>query len=199
MYPLFETLQVKNGVILNQEWHEARYYHAYQKFYDITSSSNLIQDIQIPLEYQRGIVKLKIAYNQKEQIINFQHYPNTPINTLKIVYDNTIDYSLKYSDRNHLNRLVSQKEDCDNILIVKNNRITDTSFTNIIFYNGNKWFTPSHPLLKGTCRANLLNQQLIYETEIQLKDLSTFKGFQLINALRLFDPNEIIPINNIKF
>lgn len=197
MYPLFETLQIKDGQILNIEWHEKRYQTSYYAYYGQYSTKNLIRNIKIPLSFQQGIVKLKISYNLLKQRSDFQQYPNTPIQTLKIIHDNTIDYQLKYTDRSHLQLLVEQKGDCDNILIVKNGEITDTSFTNIVFYDGMNWFTPLNPLLKGTCRAKLLQEQRIQEKIITLDNLFNFQGFQLINALRPLKENQMIPMDCI--
>ena len=51
-------------------------------------------------------------------------------------------------------------------LIVKDGYLTDTSIANIALYDGYTWFTPAHPLLRGTKRAELLNKQLIVEKDI---------------------------------
>ena len=68
---------------------------------------------------------------------------------------------------------------CDDILIVKQGFITDTSYSNVLFYNGKEWLTPTHPLLKGTQRASLLDQEIIRVAEIRLEDLHHFKKVTL--------------------
>ena len=113
--------------------------------------------------------------------------------------DNTIDYDLKFEDRSHLEALFNQKEDCDDILIVRNQRPTDSYYANITFWDGIQWFTPSSYLLKGTKRSQLLKNGIIEELPIELKDLKNFQGFQLINAMLDFRADSVLPIENIKF
>lgn len=90
------------------------------------------------------------------------------------------------------------KDDCDDILIIKNKRITDTSIANIVFYNGNRWITPSQPLLEGTCRARLLSEGGIEVDEIMMNDIKLFSQFKLINAMNEFDSQESYEIKIIK-
>ena len=66
----------------------------------------------------------------------------------------------------------------------------------LFFFDGNDWLTPDLPLLKGTCRARLLEQGVIREAELGVEDLNRFKGLKLINALRDMS-QPMIPINNI--
>ena len=61
------------------------------------------------------------------------------------------------------------RQDKDDILIVKNGLLTDTSIANIALYDGNDWYTPLHPLLKGTKRAELLDKGVLKEKEIKIK------------------------------
>ena len=47
------------------------------------------------------------------------------------------------SNRKNLEKLFLKKDDADDIIIVKNNFITDTSIANIALYNGGNWHTPN--------------------------------------------------------
>jgi 4-amino-4-deoxychorismate lyase len=71
----------------------------------------------------------------------------------------------------------------DEILIIKNGFVTDTSFSNIVFFDGIKWITPSTYLLNGTQRQQLLQQGAIIEEEIRPSDLKHFRFAKLINAM----------------
>lgn len=73
------------------------------------------------------------------------------------------------------------------LLIVKNEYLTDSSLSNLAFYDGYRWLTPLDPLLKGTMRASLIADWKIHEETIQLKHLSLFKKFKLINAMNPLD------------
>lgn len=105
------------------------------------------------------------------------------IRSLKLVEDNEIDYSFKSTDRAPLNRLTARKGDCDEVLIVKKGLLTDTSFTNVAVFDGERWLTPRHPLLLGTKRASLLERQVIKEADISVETLMNAQKVSLINAM----------------
>ena len=113
------------------------------------------------------------------------------IKTLKIVTDKHIEYSFKSTDRSAINKLVEKKGLYDEIIISKNSLITDTSFTNIALFDGNIWYTPKHPLLKGTKRAYLINKNIIKENEIHVNEIFEYKAIRLFNAMIDFGDIEI--------
>jgi 4-amino-4-deoxychorismate lyase len=199
MFPLFETICIKEGQIPHTEWHEKRYAASYRIFFGRATHKRILEGIVLPDFCKNGIWKLKISYNEFEKISSFEPYEFRPINTLKLVEDNTIDYSRKYTDRNHLNTLFGKREQCDDILIVKNGFITDTSFCNIVFFDGSLWITPADPLLKGTARERLLHEGKILEKNITNRDMRNFESFKLINAMREFDEVDIIKIDRILY
>ncbi|RZD16057.1 MAG: hypothetical protein EVJ46_07655 [Candidatus Acididesulfobacter guangdongensis] len=82
------------------------------------------------------------------------------------------------------------------ILIVKKGLITDTSYSNIILYDGKEWVTPESYLLNGVKRRYLLNECIIKEIKVRTADLKNFKKISLINAM--LEPHDIeIDIDNI--
>ena len=110
-----------------------------------------------------------------------------------------IDYSFKSADRSSLNRLTAQKGDCDEIIIVKNGLVTDTSFTNIAVFDGEQWLTPRHPLLMGTKRACLLEKRILKEADISVEALMRAQKVSLINAMIDLGEREIALENVIGF
>lgn len=198
MYPLFESICIKNGIIQNFEWHEKRYVKSYKFFYKKKPKKPLAYDLIIPESCNRGTFKLRLSYNENQQIYEFVRYEIKEINSLKLIYDNKIKYALKYSDRSHLISLFEEKGKCDDILIVKNNLISDSSYCNIAFYDGYEWATPAEPLLEGTARARLLEDDIIYEDAITVDMLRNFTHFKLFNAMRDFDWVKASPIDRIQ-
>lgn len=196
MYPLFESLCVQDGKLLNSQWHENRFQTSYNQYYGSPAPFFLLEGLNIPNNFSKGRVKLRIRYNQKDRIFHFEHYQTQKIESLQLVYTEELDYSYKYTERENLNALFAQKGKCDDVLIVKKGRITDSSYANVVFFDGNEWWTPNHPLLKGTCRARLLSQEIIKEILLEVNDLKNFKGLKLINAMRDMD-QPIIPIENL--
>ncbi len=197
MYPLFETVCVKNAKIQNAEWHQWRYELAYRELYNKSANKNLFDNIKIPSKFKDKLIKLKISYNIDYQKVEFSEYIPKKIQTLKIIHNNNIDYSLKYSARTNLLKMFDLRENCDDVLIVKNNFITDTSFANIIFFDGQNWITSATPLLKGTARERLLKTKIIKEKIITINDLNKFSKFKLINAMRDIDDYKAVNISNI--
>lgn len=198
MFPLVETIKVLNGKIYNLLYHQMRSEYSFEVYFQ-KKPFFLLQDvITIPEEFSEGLVKLRFLYSKNDYKLEFSHYKPRKINTLKVIKNDSIRYSLKFTDRLQINRLLKQKGNCDDILIVKNEFITDTSIANIVFYNGNEWVTPATPLLKGTCRDKLLKEGKIKEEIIKINDLHKFKSFYLINAMICGDLLPI-PIENIHF
>ena len=193
---LFESICVLNGRVLNSKWHKLRHHSAYSEMFGESPKKSLLAGLKIPIKFQTGKVKLKIIYSQNQKEFSFQHYKTQKIETLKIVHHDELDYSRKYSDRRTLNKLFSFKENCDDILIVKNSEVTDTSYGNVIFFDGTNWITPKYPLLKGTCRARLISDGKVSEQVIRLEDLKSLKGVKVINAMRDLE-QKMIPIENV--
>ena len=198
MFPLFETVCILEGKVQNLAYHEARYGKSYLQLYGRLPNSPLLAGLCIPEAYKKGRVKMRIDYNEKESEPKFSPYTPANINSLKLVHSSTISYSFKFSNRSELLSLWNQRETCQDILIVKNGWITDSSYTNIIFFDGSTWWTPDTPLLKGTCRERLIQEEKIIQAPIRVNDLDQFTHFQLINAMRDFDPEERVPINGIQ-
>ena len=117
------------------------------------------------------------------ELIEFEPHQHRRVESLKLVHADEIDYRYKYADRSKLQSLYLQRGDCDDILIVKKGRLSDSFYANVIFRKGNDWITPDTPLLPGTMRASLLNRGLIREESLKPDDLSLFQGIKLINAL----------------
>lgn len=197
-FPLFESVCVLEGEILNPEYHEFRFQDSCHKFFWKKPQFALFDGISIPKAYQSGRIKLRISYRLKDKEVSFHPYKRKVINSLRVIHDDTIDYDIKFEDRSHLTTLFEKRDGCDDILIVKNGLVSDSSYANIIFRDENGWVTPRTPLLQGTKRAKLLAEGFITERTIKVEDVNSFQGFQLINALLDFDEDHKVPINGIK-
>jgi 4-amino-4-deoxychorismate lyase len=188
---------VVNGKLINLKWHQNRFEASYFKFYKELTNIKLNKVIQVPDEHSNGLVKLRFLYNKTDCFCQFDTYEKKSIKTLKLVENNDINYSLKFVDRSKLQELLKQKDKADEILIVKNGLITDTSFTNIAFFDGSQWFTPQFPLLHGTARARLLFEKKIIAKSIRMEDLSSYQYFKLFNAMIDFEEAKFQAIENI--
>jgi len=198
MYPLFESVCIENCQIKNADYHEARFRRSYIQLYKTHSTYFLFDGIHLTNLDPTLKYKLRIGYKQHGTRFSFSVYENSIPSSLKLVSDDTISYNVKRNNRKKLNNLYKLKGDFDDVLIIKNGLVTDTSYANILFTDGKQIVTPATPLLEGTCRARLLDHNKISEKRILEAEIQNFESFQLINALNDFDENRWIPIKNIQ-
>lgn len=197
MYPFVETICLINGNFRNLRYHNRRLNHTRKMNFDAKHFIDLEDRILIPEEFKTGKVKVRVLYTDEIIDIQFSTYQNIEINTLKTVEINPdFDYQFKSTQRKYFADLLSQHQEND-LLLVKDNFITDSTFTNLIFSDGNQWFTPQNCLLEGCMRQHLLDQGKIISTLIALEDLPQFKSFKRINAMMDFDEAPELPISAI--
>ena len=195
---LIETIKIKNNRIYNIGYHNSRMNITRKELFGYKNFIDLSGFIEIP-ENNNDTIKCRIIYNKEIIKIEYNVYQKKNIKSLKVINSDDIDYKHKYKDRNKIEELLKAKNNCDDILIIKNDRITDTSFTNIAFYNGVKWLTPAYPLLKGTKRQKLLDENKIMEADIFLNELNKFQRAILFNSMLDLEDEMYIEIDNIKF
>ncbi|HZY81265.1 MAG TPA: aminotransferase class IV [Cyclobacteriaceae bacterium] len=176
MSRLIETIRFSGGKPLNIDYHLKRI-NASRPTWDRIA---MLESIQVPDSITH---KVRVVYDRTTYSVNIEPYTIRPVRTLKLVTDNNIVYDHKYEDRKALNVLFSRRTDCDDILIVKNGVITDTSYSNIIFRKDDTWFTPTTFLLNGTMRQYLLDKRMISEAPITPANITRYSHFKLINAM----------------
>jgi len=195
---LIETVSIENKQIRNAELHNARIKKTLTDLFNQSNSfmvENVIELKNVAEMYQ---YKCRIIYSDTIQYIDYQTYHPRTIRNLKIVHSNTINYSYKFADRSELVKLCQLNADFDDILIVKNGFVCDTSFANILFFDGKDWFTPSTFLLNGTMRQCLLRQGQIAERQIGVEDLKLYSKAMIINAMLPFDTNRCFEVAHIQ-
>jgi 4-amino-4-deoxychorismate lyase len=117
------------------------------------------------------------------QSLEYTPYVRREIRSLKLVDTDMESKAYKMEDRTGLNAVFAQRGDCDDVLLVKNGFLTDTSYSNIALFDGEQWFTPRVPLLYGVNRAGLLTEGKIIEKDIKTEELMNFQSLTLFNAL----------------
>ncbi len=188
MSRLLETIKISQGRVCNIEYHNRRFNDARKQLFGKADIQDLNDLIIIPTNLDEGIYKCRIIYGDRIQSIEFSPYTPRLIHSLKLVRSDDIDYGFKYSDRKSLELLLEQKAECDDIIIIKNAFITDTSFSNILFQEaGGHWVTPDTPLLNGTMRQYLLDIGLISAGPVRPEDIRQFEKARLINCMMGMD------------
>ena len=196
---LLETIKIVDGKPQNLDYHQARFEHAQKSLFGLKNSELLSETIKVPEFAQKGLFRCRIIYSKSIEKIEFLPYSFRQIKTLRLVESNGIDYSYKFANRSELENLFSQKGDCDDVIIVKNGLITDSFAANLVFYDGQKWWTPDSPLLKGTKREKLLAEKTISACKIEVGDLQKYSLAGLINAMIDFNTMPVVSIENICF
>ncbi|WP_223609174.1 aminotransferase class IV [Chryseobacterium sp. OSA05B] len=196
MSQFIESIKVEDKEIFLLELHQKRVNQTFAHFGKEGSID--LGKIFKNLEHDEdGLFKLRLSYDLDKRIrTQMIPYAIPEIQSFQLVENNSFDYSFKFEDRKELEKM-KMKSKAEEIIIVKNNHITDTSFSNILFLKSKDWFTPNTYLLNGVQRQNLLKNKKIKETEVTLQNIKQFSHFQLINALNDFDDMFIYPIDRI--
>lgn len=182
MCRLIETLRIKNSEICHLKWHNLRFNRSRAALFKIDRAIDLKDCIEIPGHLRDALLKCRITYSDTIEKIELEPYRLRPVSSLKIVYTSDIDYSFKYADRTELRQLSEKAADCDEILICRGGRITDTTIHNVALYRNGLWYTPEKPLLAGTTRERLLSQGLLKKADICIDDLKSYEKISLINC-----------------
>lgn len=193
-----ESILFKDGEYQNLEYHQQRVDRTFEKFMPSIPSHDL-KNILLDLKMD-GIYKARLVYEgdaeDADYDLEFIEYKPKLIRSIALIETDSFDYSFKYENRSKINSLLSQA-DTDEIIISINGFITDSSYSNLAFWNGEKWLTPAIPLLNGVRRTQLIHERKIHEAPIKNGDLSAFEKVSLINAMLDLE-DMVIPIDHIK-
>jgi 4-amino-4-deoxychorismate lyase len=127
--------------------------------------------------------RCRFIYDATGFTIEYHPYTLKFPSTLRLILNDAIDYPLKSTNRTSLDALYEQRYGCDDILIVKNGFVTDTTIANVAFFINNQWLTPNTPLLCGTTRARLLEEKKIFPADITVQDALGAHKISLMNAM----------------
>jgi len=184
MSRLLETIKIQDG---NLRFNESR-----RVFLDACDRLNLSNHIAIPEELTKGTYKCRVLYRDQIEQIEFHKYQIKTIQSLRVVHHDFLDYSYKYEDRSELNRLYELRGEDDDILIVKRGLITDSFYCNVAFKTGqSQWITPSDPLLAGTKRQRLIDEDQLSIGDIKLENLTDYSHIRLFNSMIEFGEIEL--------
>jgi len=171
----FETIKCEDEEVFNLHYHNQRISRT------IGMNINLQEYIYPP---NNKLLKCKVIYDQ-DGIINIEYLPykERDINSFKIIIDNQIEYKFKSIDRKNIDKLYNKKVNCNEIIIIKNGYITDTSIANIAIFENGIWLTPKKPLLQWTTLDRLIDLDYIKQSNITLKQLQQTSKIALMNAM----------------
>lgn len=180
---LIETICIRDGIPQHLPYHQARMADARRRLWGLEEELPLAASLQVPPEWGQGVVKCRVTYAGAIQKTEWEPYGPRLIRSLQLVQGDGLDYAFKYADRSGIAALMELRGHADDILIVQNGLITDTSYCNVLLYDGRRCYTPSKPLLGGTCRARLIDEGRIELADIRPAELKNFREIHLINAM----------------
>lgn len=175
----FETIKCEDFEVLNLDYHQKRVANT------IGLNINLQEYIN-PISEE--LLRCKLIYDENGVVdVLYFPYKKREIKSFKIIFDNEIEYSKKYLNRAKLDELYEKRDDCDEVIIIKNEIVTDTTIANIAIFYENSWITSKNCLLGGTTRARLLEEKKLFEKDITLDMLKNASKVALMNAMIGFD------------
>jgi 4-amino-4-deoxychorismate lyase len=196
MSQFIESIKIEDQKAFLLELHQKRVNETFA-YFGKEGSLDLAKIFKELEHDEDGLYKWRIVYdldrNFKTQMIP---HAISEIDGFQLVENNKFEYRFKYSDRKEL-EYMKKKAKTEEIIIVQNRKITDTSYSNLLFLKEKQWFTPTSYLLNGVQRQHLLSKKAIQETEITLDNIKEFTHFQLINSLNDFDDMFVYPIEKI--
>lgn len=158
MSQFIESIKVEDQEVFLLELHQKRVNQTFSHFgkEDSIDLAKIYKNLQ---HDEDGLFKLRISYDLDKRIrTQMIPYAIPEIQDFKLMENNSFDYSFKFEDRKELDKM-KMKSKAEEIIIVKNNHITDTSFSNLLFLKGKDWYTPNTYLLNGVQRQHLLKQK----------------------------------------
>ncbi|MDX9928765.1 MAG: aminotransferase class IV [Bacteroidales bacterium] len=195
---LLESIRIEEGKIMNFDYHcERMVRSAIEAGYRPAASfpGRFIPEGSVP---PSGLFRCRVLYGAEIIGCSVTPYYRKEIGSLRIVHTPRPDYSLKYADRSQIDALFGLRGVCDDILIVSEGMVTDTSYCNVAFERDGRWVTPAAPLLKGTMRQYLLDEGIVEEGEISLSDYMSCSAIRLFNAMVPWERAWHLPVSALE-
>lgn len=176
----FETIKIQNGEIFNLDYHNTRMNKTRKDIFNENIDIDLKKYIK-PIK--SDIMKCRVLYERNILSIAYTPYIKREISSFQIIYDDEINYDYKSNNRSMIDKLFDKKGQNDEILLIKNTLLTDTSIANVAIFCDKTWITPRLPLLNGTMREYMLKSNLLTLEDIDLNMLKKAKKIALINSM----------------
>ena len=180
------------GVIHNLPYHQTRMQRSRRELFQTSTMIDLQSHITPP--DKTDLYRCRILYREQIESIEYLPYKPRTIKRLKIV-PSDIQYTYKYADRSELNALLENHSEADEVLIEKDGLLTDTTIANIALLQNGQWYTPLHPLLEGTMRAQLIDKGILQLREIATREIEDYTHLALMNAMIGFNIYKIYSLD----
>jgi len=176
---LLETIRIEGGEALHLDYHNKRLNRSRAQLFYSNDTLDLKRYITPP---DKACYRCRVLYDKGIRKIEYHPYYPKDIRSIAVI-ESDIEYPFKYADRSLFDSLLSASPRSDEVLIVRNGSLTDTTIANIAFLKNGRWITPDQPLLRGTTRERLIDEGFLTPEPIRKEEISNFHGFALMNAM----------------
>lgn len=191
MCRFIESIKLQDGKFYRIALHQARVDKVFADFYPAVKPINLVELLMKSDFPETGIHKCRIVFDSEVQFLEYLPYVRREIKSLKLVETDMETLPYKIEDRTKLDIAFAKREACDDVLMIRNDLLTDTSYSNIALFDGENWITPKSPLLFGVNRAQLVAENKLIQKDIKVSELFNFQRISLFNAMIEFGELEI--------
>ncbi|WP_456392514.1 aminotransferase class IV [Nitratifractor sp.] len=175
---LFETIRCEGGEAKHLEYHHRRIQRSVGRDFPLEDL------IEAPTQ---GLWRCKLIYDEASiHSIEYFPYRKRTIRSFRLL-EGRLCYERKYLDRSALDALFEQRGEADEILIVREGFLSDTSIANLALLIDGEWLTPERPLLTGTTRERLLECGKLRPAPLKPDALLKAEKLALLNAMIGFD------------
>lgn len=195
MVQFLETLRIENGTPFHLDWHQKRvdatmaHYHGDVSLAERTLHlAEVLSSCELPKD---GIWRCRIIYDLNSASVEFIPDGQAGFRSLRLIeVPMDFDYKYKYADRSFLQDLCEMRNGADDVLMLRNGWIADTTKANIAFRAGDRWYTPSVPFLAGTTWKRLVSAGVLIPRPMHKNDIPRYEAFKTFNALNDWDGEE---------
>lgn len=191
MFQCLESIKLKDGEFFRLKYHQQRMDKAVRLLFPDAPMIDLAAYLRKSNFPTHGVYKCRIVYDKLIQLLEFIPYQIRPVRTLQFI-DTTLEATVyKPQDRSEITKLFAQRGENDDVLMVKDGLLSDTSYCNIALFNGIKWISPRVPIVYGTQRAYLIDSNDIVEQDIPFESFLDYQKIRLFNAMIEFGELEL--------
>ena len=183
---LIESLRAEDGRFEPLWPHEERMNRSRRELFGIREPFVLAERMEEHRDkFGPGLWKVRILYEKEIRAVEATPYTPRFYGSAALVDGSGVKYAYKAAERSALDALTEKavRLGADTALIVADGFLTDFSYANAVFFDGDEWFTPARPLLMGTRRARLLSEGRIKEAALRPAELGGFIACGPINAM----------------
>ncbi len=182
----FETIKLQNGIPKNLSYHQARVDRTYAHYWGAEPKLHLAETLHRSTRQTEAVLaKCKIIYDiQGILSITETEYLVRATDALQIIdiqaHEN---YPYKSLDRRWIEAYVQKLPARTDALFVRDGLVLESSYTNVALLQEGRWYTPSHPLHRGTTLQRFTESGHLIPREIPVHTLKDFEELRLFNAI----------------